>query len=93
MATTPGVLFCVSLYSLRDKTPVADTVRSVEQLRKLSTGPPVSLLDPVRDLKLNDLRFVELRDECQLVEATMSHFSCSECPQFDQHVRKSPSPL
>ena len=74
-------------YSLRDKTPVADTVRAMEQLRKLSTGPPVLLLDPVKDLKLNDLQFVGLRDDCQRVEATMSHFSCLECPQFEQHVR------
>lgn len=71
---------------LRDKPPVSDTIRAVEQLKKLSSDPPVSMLDPVRDLKLNDLQFVKLRDDCQQLATTMTHYSCSQCPLFTQHV-------
>ena len=80
-----SVLSCVA----RSNAPAADTTKAVELLRKYSEGYPegLELLDPVRDLKIKELSFVETMEEKRTVEGTMSYFTCLSCPNFKEHVR------
>ena len=79
------------LYVARSNAPAADTIKAVELLKKYSEGYPegLELLDPVRDLKIKDLTFVEMMEEKRTVEETMAHFTCLSCPQFEEHVRNN----
>lgn len=73
----------------RSSAPAADTTKAVELLRKYSEGYPegLELLDPVKDLKIKELNFVEMMEEKRTVEGTMSYFTCLSCPNFEEHVR------
>ena len=79
------MLLCVA----RSNAPAANTTKAVELLRKYSEGYPegLELLDPVRDLKIKELSFVEMMEEKRAVEGTMSYFTCLSCPNFEEHVR------
>ena len=62
---------------------------ATQTLLRLTEAFPggVPYLDPVRDLKLSNMEFVEMREEREQFEATLQHYSCKRCPEFEKHVR------
>ena len=46
-------------------------------------------LDPVKDLKMGNLDFVEMKQEKERFEGTLEHYSCIRCYQFKEHVSAS----
>ena len=59
-------------------------------LKMIDSGPSrLSLLDPVNDLRINNMEFVELKEEMNKLEGTMQHYNCTHCPHFSEHVSTS----
>ena len=46
----------------------------------------VPALRPVRELRITDMEFVQIRDEREKLESTMDCYTCCHCPQFEAHV-------
>lgn len=44
-------------------------------------------MDPVRDLKITDMEFVQMKEEKEQFVAALEYHSCKRCPEFEQHVR------
>ena len=56
-------------------------------LKMVDSGPSrLSFLDPVNDLRISNLEFVEMKQELDKLEGTMQHYGCTICPQFTEHV-------
>eukprot|EP00731_Ephydatia_muelleri_P024167 Em0016g438a len=55
-------------------------------LKMVDSGPSrLSFLDPVNDLRISNLEFVEMKQELDKLEGTMQHYGCTICPQFTEH--------
>ena len=63
-------------------------MKAVAILQQISETQPkgLAILDPVKDLKMSGLGYIELRDEKEMVEDTMLCYSCIKCPKFNEHV-------
>lgn len=46
----------------------------------------VPSLDPVKQLHITDMEFVQMRDEREKLESTMNSYTCTRCPDFEAHV-------
>ena len=51
------------------------------------SGGGLQILDPVKDLRVMDMEFVEMRDECEQLKKMLGQFICTSCPLFTDHVR------
>ena len=74
---------------LRDSPPGRDTSRAVQELLLLvdaHTQGGLHILDPVRELKVTDMEYVEMRDERNQLVHLLSELSCRHCPLFEDHV-------
>lgn len=71
----------------KDSPPVPETMKAVAILQQISETQPkgLAILDPVKDLKMSGLGYIELRDEKEMVEDTMLCYSCIKCPKFNEH--------
>ena len=58
-------------------------------LRLVEDNPQgITCLDPMKDLKVNTMEYMELKDEKYRLEKTMCYYDCVRCPDFDDHVSK-----
>ena len=78
----------VLVYCCREFVLQAPTLKARQELSQLVADNPQGLpsLDPMRDLKLNDMQYVEMREEKEQFESTMPLYRCINCPDFEQHV-------
>ena len=61
---------------------------ATQALLRLTEAFPrgVPALCPVRQLRVTDMGFVQMRDERERLESTMECYTCIRCPEFDSHV-------
>ncbi len=76
------------LNSCRDAPPSPPSSKATQDLLRLVESFPsgVPPLDPVRDLRVTMMEFVQMRDERRQFESTLEHYSCTRCPEFLEHV-------
>ena len=72
----------------RDSPPAPVAAMATQALLRLTEEFP-SIVDPVRDLKITDMEFVQMKEEKEQFEAALEYYSCKRCPEFEQHVRLS----
>lgn len=79
---------CVLYVHYREYPPNIAVVKARQDLLDVVKENPngVSSLDPMKDLKLTSMYFLELKEEKELLEPTMSDHDCIRCPDFKQHV-------
>lgn len=46
-------------------------------------------LDPLKDLKINDMDYVSMLKEMKEMEDSMEQYGCIQCPAFEKHVSLS----
>ncbi len=66
----------------------AATLKLRQQLLQLVADNPNGLpsLDPMKDLKINDMGYVDMYEEKKSFESAVMSYKCIQCPQFNQHV-------
>lgn len=86
--TLTHVQHTCSLPPHRDASPATATSMASLALLQLAGKRPrdIGFLDPVKDLKMNTMEFIELKRDKEQFENTMEHYSCIRCPQFVEHV-------
>ena len=72
----------------RDAPPGQACVVATQALLRLTEAFPsgVPALCPVRQLRVTDMEFVQMRDERERLESTMDCYTCVRCPEFESHV-------
>ena len=64
---------------------IANCVQAL--LKMVDSGPSrLSTLDPVNNLRINNMEFVKMKEEKDKLEGTMEHYDSTHCPQFTEHV-------
>lgn len=77
------------LILLRDASPGPATTRATQELLQLVEAYPtgdVPSFDPVKDLQVTSMEFVEMKDEREQFEDVVQHYSCTRCPELPDHV-------
>lgn len=64
----------------------AKAVLSLTQLVKEQECGSKGILDPVHDLKVNDIDCVKFIDELKKLEEAVVEYKCTKCPEFEKHV-------
>ena len=75
----------------RGSPPGQACVKTTQALLRLTEAFPsgVPALCPVRQLRVSDMEFVQMRDERESLESTMDCYTCTRCPEFQSHVSTS----
>ena len=48
--------------------------------------PDLKFLDPVQDLKVTSMEYVQMSEHNFQIESTLESYNCVGCPQFLKHV-------
>lgn len=48
--------------------------------------PNLKFLDPIQDLKVADMEYVQVTENIIQLEGTLKGYGCVHCPQFQNHV-------
>lgn len=67
----------------------AKAVLKLTQLVKNFNGSE-AILDPVKDMRVNNMEIVALIKELRECENTALQRDCNKCPEFDKHVSVCP---
>ena len=80
--------FLTSTVINRGSLPGQACMKATQSLLRLTEAFPAGLpaLCPVRQLRVTDMGFVQLRDERERLESTMDCYTCVRCPDFEAHV-------
>lgn len=77
------------LILLRDASPGPATTRVTQELLQLVEAYPtgdVPSFDPVKDLQVTSMEFVEMKEEREQFEGVLQHYFCTHCPELPDHV-------
>ena len=77
-------------YPSSNDTPGPAVTKATQALLMLVESHPEGLIpmNPVRNLRVTSMDFVEMREEREQFEGTLQHYSCTHCPEFTDHVSK-----
>lgn len=72
----------------REDPPSEACAKAVQKLTELVKKCEVGrYLDPVKDLKINDIDYVHMLNERKGLECSIQLEECIQCPAFEDHVR------
>lgn len=83
----PGINVDISEY-FREYPLQPATLKARQELLQLvvDNSDDLPYLDPMRDLKINDMEYVELREKRVILESMVTSYDCVHCPLFERHV-------
>lgn len=70
-----------------DTTSTSTNTTNSKQQRKQQQQQP--LLDPVKDLKITDIEFVDSTKRVRVLEKRIACFQCLQCQKINEHVSRS----
>lgn len=75
----------------RNDPPSQSTIMAGQDLLNLAQEfqTSIPLINPVKDLNLNNIDFIENLKRLEKLESNMLTYSCLECTSFSEHVRFS----
>lgn len=71
----------------RDAPPGPAAAKAAQELLRLVELHPLAppILHPIHDLRVSSMEFVEMKEERDQFRATLEHYTCTRCPEFDEH--------
>lgn len=80
---------CVHYYQFRGDHPSVCCVEAVQELSRLTEKFQSGsyFMDPIKNLKIKDLKYIEMIDKKRWLESVLETYECIRCPHFEEHVR------
>jgi len=93
LRTVSSCIDIVYVFNFRNDPPSQSTIIVTQDLLNMAydwqsttSSSPMPRLDPIKDMKMTDIEFVDQTKRVQLLEKQLSSFQCLKCKEINEHV-------